>query len=104
MKLMYRAFGIRILIILISSTCLGLTVPINANAGDKAGTIQEVPQDAAWAQKNAAKTAPQTNVPPKGQGKAKRQWTHTVQVKCTRGGVTLNLTEGTACPSGFKKK
>lgn len=74
------------------------------NQSDKAGLVQEVPQDAAWAQKNAAQNAPQTNGAPKGQGKAKRQWTHTVQAKCTRGGVTLNLTEGATCPQGFKKK
>jgi len=92
--------------LLVSSALIALTlsVPTSAHAEDKAGSIQEVPQDAAWAQKNAAKTAPQTNVAPKAQGKAKRQWTHTVQAKCTRGGVTLNLTEGATCPSGFKKK
>ena len=43
------------------------------NQSDKAGLVQEVPQDAAWAQKNAAQNAPQTNGAPKGQGKAKRQ-------------------------------
>lgn len=94
----------RVLLVSYAIFVLTLSVPTAAHAEDKAGSVQEVPQDAAWAQKNTAKTAPQTNVPPKGQGKAKRQWTHTVQVKCTRGGVTLNLTEGTACPSGFKKK
>jgi len=91
--------------LLVSSALIALTwsVPTSAHAEDKAGSIQEVPQDAGWAQKNAATNLPQTTVAPKGQGKAKRQWTHTVQARCTKGGVTLNLTEGATCPSGFKK-
>lgn len=78
--------------------------PECVNAINKAGAVQEVPQDAAWAQKNAAKNAPATAGAPQKQGKAKRQWTRTVKAKCTKGTITLNLTEGAACPSGFKKK
>ena len=78
--------------------------PECVNAINKAGAVQEVPQDAAWAQKKAAKNAPATASTPQKQGKAKRQWTHTVKAKCAKGTITLNLTEGASCPQGFKKK
>jgi hypothetical protein len=115
---------VRILVVSSVLVAMTLSVPtaahaadcsVKANAGlpecvnalvspNKAGTMQEVPQDAAWAQKNSAKNAPATAGAPQKQGKAKRQWTHTVQAKCAKGAITLNLTEGTTCPQGFKKK
>ena len=96
----------KVRVLLMSSALIALTlsVPTSAHAGDKAGSIQEVPQDAAWAQKNAAKNAPAAAGAPQKQGKAKRQWTHTVKAKCAKGTITLNLTEGASCPQGFKKK
>lgn len=95
---------VRVLVVSSVLVVMTLSVPTTAHAEDKAGTVQEVPQDAAWAQKNAAKNAPATAGAPQKQGKAKRQWTHTVQAKCAKGTLTLNLTEGASCPSGFKKK
>ena len=95
---------VRVLVLSSVLVAMTLSVPTTAHAEDKAGTVQEVPQDAAWAQKNAAKNAPATAGAPQKQGKAKRQWTHTVQAKCAKGTLTLNLTEGASCPSGFKKK
>ena len=95
---------VRVLVLSSVLVVMTLSVPTTAHAEDKAGTVQEVPQDAAWAQKNAAKNAPATAGAPQKQGKAKRQWTHTVQAKCAKGTLTLNLTEGASCPSGFKKK
>jgi hypothetical protein len=95
---------VRVLVVSSALVVMTLSVPTTAHAEDKAGTVQEVPQDAAWAQKNAAKNAPATAGAPQKQGKAKRQWTHTVQAKCAKGTLTLNLTEGASCPSGFKKK
>ena len=95
---------VRVLVVSSVLVAMTLSVPTTAHAEDKAGTVQEVPQDAAWAQKNAAKNAPANAGAPQKQGKAKRQWTHTVQAKCAKGTLTLNLTEGASCPSGFKKK
>jgi hypothetical protein len=95
---------VRALVVSSVLVVMTLSVPTTAHAEDKAGTVQEVPQDAAWAQKNAAKNAPATAGAPQKQGKAKRQWTRTVKAKCAKGTITLNLTEGAACPSGFKKK
>jgi len=95
---------VRVLVASSVLVLLTLSAPNAAFAEDKAGSIQEAPQDAAWAQKNASKKAPATAGAPQKQGKNKRQWTHTVQAKCTKGTITLNLTEGTSCPQGFKKK
>ena len=95
---------VRILVVSSVVVTMTLSVPTAAHAEDKAGAIQEVPQDAAWAQKNAAKNAPAAAGAPQKQGKAKRQWTHTVQAKCAKGTMTLNITEGATCPPGFKKK
>jgi len=96
----------KVRVLAVSSVLIAMTLslPATAHAEDKAGAIQEVPQDAAWAQKNAAKNAPATAGAPQKQGKAKRQWTHTVQAKCAKGTMTLNVTEGATCPPGFKKK
>jgi len=95
---------VRILVVSSVLVTMTLSVPTAAHAEDKAGAVQEVPQDAAWAQKKAAKNAPATAGTPQKQGKAKRQWTHTVKAKCAKGTITLNLTEGASCPQGFKKK
>ena len=95
---------VRVLVVLSVLVAMTLSLPATAHAEDKAGAIQEVPQDAAWAQKNAAKNAPATAGALQTHGKAKRQWTHTVQAKCAKGTITLNVTEGATCPPGFKKK
>ena len=95
---------VRVLVVSSVLIAMTLSLPATAHAEDKAGAIQEVPQDAAWAQKNAAKNAPATAGALQNQGKAKRQWTHTVQAKCAKGTITLNVTEGATCPPGFKRK
>ena len=95
---------VRVLVVSSVLIAMTLSLPATAHAEDKAGSVQEVPQDAAWAQKNALKNAPATAGAPQKQGKAKRQWTHTVQAKCAKGTMTLNITEGATCPPGFKKK
>ena len=124
MSLQNKFSKVRVVLVVSTLVALTLSVPTPANAADctlksnaalpecinalvapnKAGTVQEVPQDAAWAQKNAAKNAPATAGAPQKQGKAKRQWTRTAKAKCAKGSLTLNLTEGATCPPGFKKK
>jgi hypothetical protein len=71
---------------------------------NKGSPMQEVPQDLAWVQKNAGKNTPPNNGAPQAQSKSKRQGTRAVLSKCTKGRITLNITDSDSCPAGFRKK